>query len=232
MVLSRKNFAAAMASLALITGLAMPVQAANVYHFGISDQRTNITFQSETDFETVLGSTRKITGTATADFDQGSAEISVTVPVASLQSGIELRDEHLRSPMWLDAARFPEISFVSSSSRKIGRDRWKISGTFTMHGVSRELTTTVRVRQIPAEMAQQAGLEAGDWIRVTVPFHVKLSDFGVKIPEMAAAKVSDTWEINIQAYASTMSPKMAMNPCNPCGGMAAKKASNPINPCG
>ena len=84
-------------------------------------------------------------------------------------------------------------------------------------------------------MAQKAGLEPGEWIRVTAPFKIKLSDFGVKIPEMAAAKVNDTWQLNIQAYASTMSPKMAMNPCNPCnpcGGKAAKKASNPTNPCG
>lgn len=235
MHLSKKHIVAAIATLTLFAGVSMSAQTANVYHFGISDQRTTITFQSETDFETVLGSTRNLTGTATADFDNGKAEIAVTVSVSSLRTGIEMRDEHLRSPMWLDADRYPEISFVSTDSKKVGRDRWKVSGIFTLHGVSRELTTTVQVRRIPAEMAQKAGLEPGEWIRVTVPFKVKLSDFGVKIPEMAAAKVNDTWQLNIQAYASTMSPKMAMNPCNPCNpcsGKAAKKASNPTNPCG
>ena len=133
MHLSKKHIVTAIATLTLFAGLSMSAQAANVYHFGISDQRTNITFQSETDFETVLGSTRKLTGTVTADFDQGKAEIAVTVPVSSLRTGIDMRDEHLRSPMWLDADRYPEISFVSTDSKKIGRDRWRVSGTFTLH---------------------------------------------------------------------------------------------------
>jgi polyisoprenoid-binding protein YceI len=225
----------AVLALALLAGAAMPAFAdATNYEFGVSEQRTNITFQSETDFETVLGSSRKLMGTAVADFDAGHAEINITVPVASLNTGIDLRDEHLRSPMWLDAAKHPEISFVSTSAKKTSRNRWKVRGTFTMHGVSQEITTTVDVRQIPAAAAETAGLEPGEWIRVTVPFQVKLSDFGVQVPEMAAAKVNDLWEINVQAFArnGASSAPMAMNPCNPCSGKAARKASNPTNPCG
>ena len=225
----------AVLAVALVAGVAMPAVAdSTTYEFGVSDQRTNITFQSETDFEIVLGSSRKLMGTVVADFDSGQAKVNLTVPVASLNTGIDMRDEHLRSPMWLDASKHPEISFVSTSAKKVSRNRWKVRGIFTMHGVSREITTTVDVRQIPATAAQTAGMEPGEWIRVTVPFQVKLSDFGLQIPEMAAAKVDDLWEVNVQAFARSggSSATMAMNPCNPCSGKAARKASNPTNPCG
>ena len=72
-----------------------------------------------------------------------------------------------------------------------------------MHGVSRPITVTADVREIPAAAAKKAGLEAGDWVRVSVPFQVKLSDYGVTIPEMASAKVNDIWQVQVQAFATT-----------------------------
>lgn len=228
----RTGLSSGLVVLAIVVGSSTHALAsAKNYHFGVSDQRTNITFQSETDFETILGSSKKLAGTAVADLEEGKAEISLAVPVASLRTGIDLRDEHLRSPMWLDAEKYPTISFVSSEAKKVSHNRWKIRGTFTLHGVSRELTTTVDVRSIPAALAKEAGLEGGEWIRITAPFKVKLSDFGVRIPGKAAAKVNDTWEVHIQAYASTATAKQAANPCNPCGGKVAVRASNPTNPC-
>jgi len=230
---SRARLLAGLVALTMLPGLSGFAGASEqTYYFGLSDQRTNITFQSETDFETVLGSSHELRGSAVADFDSGEASVELEVPVASLRTGIDLRDEHLRSPMWLDAESHGTISFVSKNAKKAGRNRWKVEGTFTMHGVSREISTVVDVREIPSDLAAKAGLEAGDWIRITAPFEIKLSDFGVKVPEMAAAKVDDTWEVRVQAYASTAGSPKAMNPCNPCGDKMGVKASNPVNPCG
>ena len=72
-----------------------------------------------------------------------------------------------------------------------------------MHGQSRELTTIVDVRPIPASVAKQAGLGKGDWIRITAPFEVKLSEYGVKIPKKPAQRVNDTWKVKVQVFAST-----------------------------
>jgi polyisoprenoid-binding protein YceI len=173
------------------------------YHFGTSPKNTNVTFESETDFETVLGSTREVHGTAVVDFDGGSAKTTLEIPVESLRTGIDLRDEHLRSGMWLDAKKYPTISFVSASASKIDDTHWEVSGTFSMHGEAREVSTTVEVRPIPGSVAKQAGLGTGDWIRVTAPFEVKLSDFGVEIPKKPAQRVNDTWKVKVQAFAST-----------------------------
>ena len=173
------------------------------YHFGVTPQNTNVTFESETDFETILGSTREIRGTAVVDLDGGNAQTILEVPVESLRTGIDLRDEHLRSGMWLDAKQYPTISFHSTSARKVDDTRWDVTGTFSMHGESRELSTIVEVRPIPADVAKQAGLGKGEWIRVTAPFEVKLSDFGVAIPKKPAQRVNDTWKVKIRAFAST-----------------------------
>jgi len=195
----------ALASFAAMTIASLSPAAAEgtTYHFGTSPKNTNVTFESETDFETILGSTREISGTAVVDFDGGGAQTTLEVPVESLRTGIDLRDEHLRSGMWLDAENHPTISFVSSSARRLDDTRWEVNGTFSMHGESQELTTVVEVRPIPASVAKQAGLGKGDWIRITAPFEVKLSAFGVQIPKKPAQRVNDTWKVKIQAFAST-----------------------------
>ena len=215
---SRASLLAGLLALTMLPGLSGFARASEqTYYFGLSGQRTNITFESETDFETVLGSSNELRGSAVADFESGEARIELEVPVASLRTGIDLRDEHLRSPMWLDAEKYGTISFVSERAKKVGRNRWRVEGTFTFHGVSRQITTVVDVREIPSDLAAKAGLENGEWIRITVPFEIKLSDFGVKIPDMAAAKVNDTWKVRVQAYASTVGSPKAMSAGNPCG---------------
>ena len=202
---SRKLEILVLVSLVAMTFASLASAAAEetTYHFGTSPKNTNVTFESETDFETILGSTREIRGTAVVDFDGGSAKTTLEIPVESLRTGIDLRDEHLRSGMWLDAKKYPTISFASTGARKVDDTHWEVSGTFSMHGQSHEISTTVEVRPIPGNVAKQAGLGKGDWIRITAPFEVKLSDFGVTIPKKPAQRVNDTWKIKIQAFAST-----------------------------
>jgi len=173
------------------------------YHFGLSDQRTNITFESSTDFEQILGTTNKISGRMLADLEAGTGSVELSVPVASMKTGIDLRDEHMRSSGWLDAEKFTEISFKSGNATKADDGKWIAPGIFTMHGVSKEMSVMVEVKEIPAELAEKAGLGGDEWLRVTTTFEVKLSDFGVEIPGMAAAKVNDTWKVRLQAFAGT-----------------------------
>jgi len=187
----------------LIGSAGAALAAGTTYNFGVSPQSTNVTFESETDFETILGSTREIKGSAVVDFEGGTASTTIEIPVESLRTGIDLRDKHLRSGMWLNAKKFPTISFTSTSSRKIDDTHWEVSGTFSMHGESQVMTTVVEVRTIPSSVAKGAGLGKGDWIRIVAPFEVKLSDYGVVIPKKPAQRVNDTWKVRVQAFAST-----------------------------
>jgi polyisoprenoid-binding protein YceI len=205
----KARYSGSLAILALIAVVAVPSPAQaedKVYYFGVSDQRTNVSFESSTDFEQILGSTNKLTGKIIADLEKGSGSVKLAVPVSSMRTGIDLRDEHMRSPGWLDAESYPEISFVADNVKRLSGGRWEASGKFTMHGVSKDLRVTVDVKEIPAAIAEQAGLESGEWLKISTSFEVKLSDYGVKIPGMAAAKVNDTWGVRVQAFASTGAP--------------------------
>lgn len=171
---------------------------ATEYTFDVNSKFINISFESQMDIEDILGTTTSLSGSVV--LDEPVQSFSLTVPVASLKTGIDMRDEHLRSEGWLNSARFPDISFTGKSITKKAGDKFLIAGDFELKGIKKSMTVEADLRKIPAAAAAKLGLDDADWIRVRATFKVKLSDFGVKIPEMAAAKVSDTWTIKVSIF--------------------------------
>ena len=190
---------AAIAALALGTASAEPV----VYNVGENPARVNLTFSSVTDFEDIFGSTNEVKGTVVVDeSDISKSAVSLTVPVASLKTGIPLRDEHLQGEKWLYAAQNPNITFRSTKVEPGSTpEQVTVTGDFTMNGVTKPLTLTVTGRKIPAETAQKAGIGKGDWARFQGQFQVKFSDHGVNLTEGQAFKVADTVTINFSFFA-------------------------------
>ncbi len=76
--------------------------------------------------------------------DLNKSSIKVTIKTASINTDDEKRDEHLRSADFFDAAKYPEITFVSSSIMKKGND-YVAKGTLTMRGVSKEIELPFRI---------------------------------------------------------------------------------------
>ncbi|WP_375381420.1 YceI family protein [uncultured Sphingomonas sp.] len=70
--------------------------------------------------------------------------LSVSVPIASVQTTSDKLTEELRSADWLDAARFPTATFVSSSVMPMGNGMARVDGTLTLHGVSRPASISAR----------------------------------------------------------------------------------------
>ena len=152
------------------------------------------------DVEDIVGSSNQVKGWVKRG-SAGRITFALQVPVSSLKTGIAMRDEHLRSKMWLDAAGHPNLRFKGTKARKLSRGKWRVSGHFTMRGVTKAQTVDVSVRQIPSSIASRAGLGQANWLRVRAAFSVRLSDFGIKIPGMAAAKVNDRWTVKISLFA-------------------------------
>ena len=65
--------------------------------------------------------------------------VDVTIQAASIYTGVEKRDEHLRSPDFFDAAKFPALTFKSKRFTKISDSSFQIIGDLSIHGVSREV---------------------------------------------------------------------------------------------
>jgi polyisoprenoid-binding protein YceI len=174
------------------------------FYIGHHVKFVNITFDSQADIETIVGTTNKAKGTVKADLEKGVGSVTIAVPVASLKTGIDLRDEHLRSPMWMDAEKFPEITFASKKVEKAdAKHRVKVTGDFSMHGVTKEIVVLVDWKELPAEAISKAGFPEGRWLKFSTAFPVTLADYGVKIPDAGIGKVAETWNVKMAIFAGT-----------------------------
>src|SRR5579862_5505348 len=92
----------------------------------------------------VTGEFDKFSGTITANGDDPkSVAIEVTIDAASIDTRAEKRDNHLKSPDFLDVAKYPTITFKSTKVEAAGQDRWKVTGDLTLHGVTKPVVLDV-----------------------------------------------------------------------------------------
>jgi polyisoprenoid-binding protein YceI len=92
---------------------------------------------------TVRGTFRSFQGTIDATGD--APVLEGTVETASVDTGEENRDGHLKSPEFFDAERHPQISFHSTTTEAAGDGSIRLAGEITIKGISKpiELTGTV-----------------------------------------------------------------------------------------
>lgn len=175
------------------------------YYFG-APERTTITFTGKTDMATITGSTTRAGGFAV---DEAPAT-HLVVPVASLRTGMEARDDVLRRADWLDAEAHPNLEFRAEAAEKLDGDTWRLEGSFTMRGVEKPLTIAAEVKTIPETLGAKLG--PGRWVRVKTTFDLKLSDFGIKVPDASIATVSDVWTVTVNIFGSTEKPADYVEP--------------------
>jgi polyisoprenoid-binding protein YceI len=136
-----------------------------VTHMGISD---------------VTGTFNEFQATIkTVKADLSDASIELTAKVASIDTRVEQRDTHLRSADFLDADRSPEIHFKSTEIKPFGKNRYKLSGNLTLHGVTKPVTLDLLYRgtaQNPVNKKQSAGY------KVTGTISRKAFKIGDKFP--------------------------------------------------
>ncbi|MFT9417379.1 YceI family protein [Acetobacter sp.] len=69
-----------------------------------------------------------------------SSRLSVTIPVASVQTTSTQLTDELKSPQWFDAAKFPDATFVSTSVQMVDQNNATIHGKLSLHGVTKPIT--------------------------------------------------------------------------------------------
>lgn len=134
------------------------------------------------DFDIAITATEK---------DFSDAVFDLSVAVASIDTEVKMRDDHLRSADFFDAQKFPEMTFKSSSIKETSKDRYELSGNLTMHGITKPVRLQVWYRG-SIENAQANTTTAGFQITGTL----KRSAFEVGTPSTV---ISD--EVRIQADA-------------------------------
>jgi len=72
--------------------------------------------------------------------DPTQSSVIVTIKAASIDTRTQQRDDHLRSPDFLEVDAYPELTFTSTGVEHGEGDDWKIHGDLTIHGVTRPVT--------------------------------------------------------------------------------------------
>jgi polyisoprenoid-binding protein YceI len=117
-------------------------------------------------------------GMGTIDFDAKDptmASVKVVLPLAMIGTGVPDLDEHIKSEDFFDVMKYPEAVFTSTKVKKgMAADQLEVTGTLTMHNVTKPLTLDVRILRV--------GSNARTGI-ATVGFNatakLKRSDFGL-----------------------------------------------------
>ena len=76
--------------------------------------------------------------------DFSDAKITFTADVSSINTDNEMRDNHLKSDDFFNAAKFPQIKFVSTSFTPLGDNKYKLVGNLTIRDVTKSVTFDVK----------------------------------------------------------------------------------------
>jgi polyisoprenoid-binding protein YceI len=137
-----KRFLTAAVLAAAVAVPAVPAHAADVYT--IDKGHSEVSFQVRHLVTNVRGRFNDFAGTVNLDpANLANSTVEFTIQATSIDTGVADRDNHLRNPDFFDVAKFPTITFKSKSIKATGKDQYAVTGTFTMHGVTKEITLPV-----------------------------------------------------------------------------------------
>jgi polyisoprenoid-binding protein YceI len=94
----------------------------------------------------IPGRFKEYSGTISYDgADITKSSVQFTAKVASIDTGVQQRDDHLRRADFFEVEKYPELTFKSTRIEKKGKDSFIAHGTFTMKGVSKEIAIPFKV---------------------------------------------------------------------------------------
>jgi polyisoprenoid-binding protein YceI len=162
-------------------------------------------FTSKAAIVRFTGRTSQVTGTLQFDpNDVAHGSGSVAVDLASLDTGIGMRNEHMRRT--IEADKYPTATFkvtkvhVPGNSLKANTPiTGSVTGLMTLHGVTRTVQAPVDLTFLPQ---QDAKYRPGDWIAFSTDFKLKLSDYQITLPApVLGIKVADDLDISFNSMA-------------------------------
>lgn len=184
-------------SLALILAISAfaPVARAETYRF---DQRSStISFAVHQYLGTTHGKFTRFDGRIDIDRQRPeNSSVTARIDVRSIDTGIRKRDDHLRSPEFFNAEKYPEITFKSRSVKRTGAQSGDILGDLTMHGVTRPITLHVQLLSSPNEP------KSTRWAVTTDP--LKRRDFNLLFTQGAEAISGISQNVSIKIEIEAM----------------------------
>ncbi len=169
----------------------------------------NAVFKTDAVLESINGSANGVSGTVTFDPEKpADTKGKIVLTTASLTVPNPMMNGHLHSDKWLDAAKFPEITFEAKELKNVKTSgdttTADAAGTFTLKGVSKDITIPVKITYLKDKLGQRVPNMNGDLLVIRSSFTIKRSDFDVAAGQFED-KVSN--EINLTLSVAGASPK-------------------------
>jgi polyisoprenoid-binding protein YceI len=160
------------AVLAAMMLFALPAAAQTANHYVLNKDHSRIEFSiSHFYVSSTKGQFNSFDGKL--DVAPGAPEqdaVTIHISPASIQTDSSARDEHLRTADFFDVAKFPSASFVSTGAVPTSGKTGKLTGSFTLHGVTRPVTLAVTLQSPDVNAAS---------LQVIATGRLKRSDFGI-----------------------------------------------------
>lgn len=133
-----------LATVSTIVALSLPAMAFAAT-WNIDPEHSNIGFKvRHLMVSNVKGQFDKHNGVVNIDDkDITKSKVEVTIDIASINTNVQKRDDHLRSADFFDVATYPAMTFVSKKVAKAGKDKLKVTGDLTLHGITKEVVLNV-----------------------------------------------------------------------------------------
>ncbi|MED5390005.1 MAG: YceI family protein [Pseudomonadota bacterium] len=159
----------------LLSSAALADKPGGTYQFDKKGAHQFVMFKiSHLGYSWLYGRFNDFNGTFTVDADNPeNSSVEATIQVASLDSNHAERDKHLRGDDFLDVDEYPTATFKSTRIEKTGEKTAKITGDFTLHGVTKPVTLDAKLLGYGDDPwgGYRMGLEASTTL--------KLADFGI-----------------------------------------------------
>jgi polyisoprenoid-binding protein YceI len=128
--------------LAVLLSLLLVTRAGSAAPYNVDVNHSTVGFNAS-----ILGGLSKVRGKFTdfavvIDYDEADitkSSVTATIKADSIDTGVEKRDAHLKTPDFFETAKYPEITFQSKRVEKRG-NQLVVTGMFSMHGVSKEIS--------------------------------------------------------------------------------------------
>lgn len=193
---------AQLTSLFVLAALAGTTLAApETFNFKDPKGVSNASFTLDAPLESVNGNANGISGTVTFDPENPAATTGkIVVASASLMVPNAMQREHMQGGMWLDVAKYPEITFEEKSLKNVKTEgnttTAEAVGTFTLRGISKELTVPVKLTYLKDKLSERVPNMKGDLLVLRSSFSIKRSDFNIQ-PGKMEEKVSDKIDLTL-----------------------------------
>lgn len=178
--------------------------------YNVDKTHSEVTFRVRHFVSKVSGRFDDFSGTiSVVPGNPAASSVEFTIKTASINTANTGRDTHLKSADFFDAENNPEITFKSTKITPVDEDTFDVTGQFTMHGVTKELTIPV---DFGGTMTDSRGTEKAGFALTT---KLNRKDYGIvwnRALDAGGVMLGDEVEVTVNIEANKRKPAPAETP--------------------